>query len=294
MALSNAFALLDVSAEAEEQGSAAKRTQGSRRAKASPEDGKEGWGAAGDDAEGGSVSATPGGEATSSSAAAVESELDDPLVWIDCEMTGLDVDTCSIIEIAVLVSDGQLRTVREGPDLVVHQSDAVLDGMNEWCVEHHGKSGLTERVRASTVSLAQAEEEVLAFVSRFCAPGSAPLAGNSVHCDLAFLKRYMPRLAAHLSYRIVDVSSISAMGWRWFPSTMRRQPKKECAHTAKSDILESLNGAQRRPMLDARSPGLWPPEQPRSYSSFASLSVLTHSAELRWLRKHIFKPGGKS
>lgn len=251
-ALSNAFALLDVGDE--EQVQRAKQPAAARKAKAG----------LAEDAE------QPAAPSTGT-----RDELVDPLVWIDCEMTGLEVETCALIEIAVLVTDGQLRTVVEGPDLVIAQSEEVLAGMNAWCVEHHGKSGLTERVRASTVSLVEAEEQCLAFVSRFCAHGTAQLAGNSVHVDLSFLKRYMPRLAAHLSYRVVDVSSISALGWRWFPSTMRRQPRKECAHTAKADILESLNGAW-----------MW-----RGVGALESADSILPS-ELRFLRKHIFKPGG--
>lgn len=181
--------------------------------------------------------------------------LSEPLVWIDCEMTGLEVDACSIIEIAVLITDGQLGRVVEGPDLVIHQSEAVLAGMNEWCVEQHGKSGLTQRVRESRVSLEEAETAVLAFVAAHTQPGTATLAGNSVHCDLAFIKRYMPRLASHLHYRIVDVSSVRELASRWFPNHSRRAPRKSMQHTAKADILESLE-------------------------------------ELRFLRKAIFKPVG--
>ena len=118
--------------------------------------------------------------------------------------------------------------------------EEVIAGMNEWCVEQHGKSGLTERVRASTVSLADAEAAVLAFVSTHCAAGAAILAGNSVHADLAFIKRYMPRLAAHLHYRLVDVSSVRELAKRWYPNASRRAPRKACAHTAKADILESI------------------------------------------------------
>jgi oligoribonuclease len=164
--------------------------------------------------------------------------LTQPLVWIDCEMTGLEVDTCHLIEIAVVVTDGQLSRTAHGPDIVIHQSEEVLAGMNEWCVEQHGKSGLTERVRASTTSLAEAESAVLAFVALHADAGSATLAGNSVHCDLAFLKRHMPRLAAHLHYRIVDVSSVRELAKRWFPSASKRAPRKACLHTARSDILE--------------------------------------------------------
>lgn len=182
--------------------------------------------------------------------------LDEPLVWIDCEMTGLDPYTCVIIEIAVLITDGQLSRVVEGPDLVIHHPDSVLSTMNEWCVEHHGESGLTERVRASQVSLADAEHQVLRFVKQWTGPGQAQLAGNSVHADLAFLKRHMPALAKHLHYRIVDVSSVRELAKRWFPSACRNAPRKTCQHTAKADILESLE-------------------------------------ELRWLRKTVFKAGIK-
>jgi oligoribonuclease len=163
------------------------------------------------------------------------------------------VESCALLEIAVLVTDGRLERVLEGPDLVIHQSEAVLAGMNEWCVSHHGKSGLTERVRSSKVSLQEAEEAVLSFVARHTVAGHAQLAGNSVHCDLGFLRRYMPRLAAHLHYRIVDVSSVRELAKRWYPAEMRKAPRKACEHTAKADILESLD-------------------------------------ELRWLRRTVFKP----
>ena len=144
----------------------------------------------------------------------------------------------------------------EGPDLVVHQPDDVLHAMNAWCVEQHGKSGLTQRVRASTTTLEAAEDAVLAFVAAHTHPGAAQLAGNSVHCDLAFLRRYMPRLAAHLHYRIVDVSSVRELAKRWYPGEMRKAPRKACEHTALADIRESLD-------------------------------------ELRWLRKAVFKPSSK-
>lgn len=166
--------------------------------------------------------------------------LDQAIVWIDLEMTGLDVENHTILEIACLVTDGKLNRVVEGPSLVIHQSDEVLAAMNEWCVENHGKSGLTQRVRESTISIEEAEEQVLHFIEQFVPPGQAPLAGNSVHADLAFLKRYMPKVANYLHYRIVDVSTVQELAMRWNSKTAKKAPKKTMRHTALSDIYESL------------------------------------------------------
>lgn len=152
-----------------------------------------------------------------------------------------DVDTCTILEIACLLTDGSLNTVIHGPEIVIHHDEDVLSTMNDWCKEHHGKSGLTQRVRESTVTLREAEAQVLEFVQRYTTAGGAHLAGNSVHADLAFLKRYMPSLAAHLHYRIVDVSSVRELARRWYPADMKKAPRKELRHTARSDILESLS-----------------------------------------------------
>ena len=117
------------------------------------------------------------------------------LIWIDLEMTGLDPDADSILEIACVITDGHLQETLMGPSLAIHQPEEVLGGMNAWCVEHHGKSGLTERCRESEVSLAEAEARVLEFVSAHTPAGRVPLCGNTIHCDLAFLKRHMPRCA---------------------------------------------------------------------------------------------------
>lgn len=162
------------------------------------------------------------------------------LVWIDMEMSGLDAERERILEIAVLVTDGELEVIAEGPSLVVHQSDEVLAGMDEWNTKHHGDSGLTERVRASTVTEAEAEAQVLAFLSEHCAPKSAPLAGNSVHQDRRFLRRYMPKLDDFLHYRIVDVSTIKELGSRWYPREYDGRPNKRAQHRAMDDIRESL------------------------------------------------------
>lgn len=166
----------------------------------------------------------------------------DPLVWIDLEMTGLDIDKNTIIEIAVIVTDGQLSMKIEGPEIAIHATDEVLAGMNEWCIEHHGKSGLTQRVKDSKIGMAEAEARVLDFVKKHVpAANTAQLAGNSVHVDRMFLNKYMPKLVEHLHYRIVDVSTIKELARRWYPSANRKAPKKVLAHTALSDIRESIS-----------------------------------------------------
>jgi len=163
-----------------------------------------------------------------------------PLVWIDLEMTGLEPEEHTIIEIAALVTDGNLGVKHIGPSLVIHQSEDVIANMNDWSKEHHQASGLTEKVRQSTTTMEEAEEEVLDFVRKHTEPGVAQLAGNSVYTDMNFLKKYMPRLTAHLSYKIVDVSTVKELARRWFPNEFRRRPRKKLAHTAMSDIEESL------------------------------------------------------
>ena len=164
----------------------------------------------------------------------------DRMVWIDLEMSGLDVERCRILEIAALVTDGELNVLAEGPDLVVHQPDEVLAAMDDWNTEHHGASGLSAAVRASTLSEAEAEQRVLAFVASHCAPQSAPLAGNSVWMDRLFLRRYMPRLEAYLHYRLVDVSTVKELVRRWAPQVAARLPAKAEKHRALDDIRESV------------------------------------------------------
>jgi oligoribonuclease len=161
-----------------------------------------------------------------------------PLVWIDMEMSGLDPDRCRILEIATIVTDGRLEIIAEGPDLVVHQPDEVLDAMDEWCTRHHGESGLTDQVRASTVSEAEAEQKTLEFLARFTPAGASPLCGNSVHQDRRFIARYMLGLDAFLHYRLVDVSTIKELGRRWYPEL--KAPQKRETHRALDDIRESI------------------------------------------------------
>jgi oligoribonuclease len=161
-----------------------------------------------------------------------------PLVWIDMEMSGLDPSTCRILEIATVITDGRLEILAEGPDLVVHQPDAVLDAMDEWCTRHHGESGLTDQVRASSVSEAEAEHQTLEFLARFTQAGASPLCGNSVHQDRRFIARYMPKLDAFLHYRLVDVSTLKELQRRWYPE-LKASPKRE-THRALDDIRESI------------------------------------------------------
>jgi oligoribonuclease len=167
--------------------------------------------------------------------------MDNPLVWIDLEMTGLDPERDVVVEIAVVVTDGQLQRVVEGPDLVVHQPDEALAGMVDVVRDMHAKSGLTEAVRASELSLADAEKQVLAFVREHVPEaGAAPLAGNSIHADRAFIRRHLPDLDAHLHYRNVDVSTIKELVARWYPDVFDKRPSKAGDHRALADILESI------------------------------------------------------
>ena len=164
----------------------------------------------------------------------------DRLVWVDLEMTGLDAERERIIEIATIVTDGELNVIAEGPELVVHQSEQVLVAMNDWNQKHHGESGLIDRVRASSVDEADAERQTLAFVAAHVPPQSAPLAGNSIHQDRLFLARYMKTLEAHIHYRNVDVSTIKELTRRWYPAEYDARPKKKGSHRALDDIRESI------------------------------------------------------
>jgi oligoribonuclease len=155
-------------------------------------------------------------------------------------MTGLDLQRERIIEVAALITDGELNVLAEGPNLVIHQPDDVLSAMDEWNTRHHGSSGLSDRVRRSTLSEAEAESQLLAFLSQHTAAGKAPLAGNSVHQDRAFLARYMPRLEQFLHYRIIDVSTIKELAKRWYPTEFAARPAKAETHRALDDIRESL------------------------------------------------------
>lgn len=161
------------------------------------------------------------------------------LVWMDLEMTGLDPDQDVILEIATVITDGQLNIVAEGPNIVVHQPDSVLEEMNDWCKQHHGDSGLTQRVRESTVSLAEAEVQTLEFIQQHVGERLSPLCGNSIHQDRRFLVKYMPALEGWLHYRNIDVSTVKELVARWYPALP--QPAKSGQHLALADIRESIN-----------------------------------------------------
>ena len=167
--------------------------------------------------------------------------MNDRLVWIDCEMTGLELGKDALIEIAALVTDADLNILGEGVDIVIHADDEALAGMPEVVRDMHDRSGLTEEVRASTVTLAQAEQQVLEFIRQHVPDArSAPLAGNSIATDRGFIARDMPELDAHLHYRMVDVSSVKELCRRWYPRIYYAQPEKGLAHRALADIRESI------------------------------------------------------
>lgn len=155
------------------------------------------------------------------------------------EMSGLDPETCHILEIATIVTDGSLNIIEEGPELIVHQPDAVLERMDEWNTSHHGASGLTAAVQSSTISVRDAERQTLDFLARHCAPGASPLCGNSIGQDRRFIVRYMPALADFLHYRSVDVTSFKVMATHWYPD-LPPYPKQE-RHRALGDIRESIS-----------------------------------------------------
>jgi oligoribonuclease len=165
----------------------------------------------------------------------------DRLVWIDCEMTGLDLKRDALIEIAVLVTDGDLNVLGEGVDVVIHADEAALAGMPEIVREMHAHSGLTDSVRASVVTVAEAEALALDYIRQYVPDArTAPLAGNSIATDRGFLARDMPTLDGYLHYRMVDVSSVKELCRRWFPRVFYAKPEKGLAHRALADIMESI------------------------------------------------------
>ena len=165
----------------------------------------------------------------------------DRLVWADCEMTGLDLRRDALIEIAVLVTDSELRVLDDGVDIVITAPDELLDGMQPVVREMHAHSGLTEAVRASTTTVAEAEQQVLDYLRKHVPEArTVPLCGNSIATDRAFLARDMPELDAFLHYRMVDVSSIKELCRRWYPRVYFSQPQKGLAHRALADVKESI------------------------------------------------------
>lgn len=164
---------------------------------------------------------------------------DGPLVWVDLEMSGLEPEAHTILEIATLITDAQLTVLAEGPLIAIAHPAATLEAMDAWNKEHHAASGLTVRVLASTVSLAAAEERTLEFVRRYCPERQSPLCGNSIHHDRRFIARYMPRFDRYLHYRNVDVSTVKELVRRWYPQGPT-VPEKKHAHLALDDIRESI------------------------------------------------------
>jgi oligoribonuclease len=161
------------------------------------------------------------------------------LIWIDMEMSGLDPDADKVLEVALIVTDSQLNTVAEGPVLVVHQAEAVLGRMDDWNKATHAKSGLVERVKASTLTDADVEQRMVAFLSGHVPPKISPMCGNSVHQDRRFLARHMPALEAYFLYRNLDVSTLKELAKRWKPEIMAGLVKHG-KHEALADIQESI------------------------------------------------------
>jgi len=161
------------------------------------------------------------------------------LIWIDLEMTGLEPQTDRIIEIATIVTDKQLNILAEGPELAVHVEDAILEGMDEWCTNQHGKSGLTQRVKDSKITDDDAAKQTIAFLEKYVDAGASPMCGNSICQDRRFLARWMPELEEFFHYRNLDVSSLKELANRWAPETIKGFEKKG-SHLAMDDIKDSI------------------------------------------------------
>ncbi|XP_067943972.1 oligoribonuclease-like [Watersipora subatra] len=162
------------------------------------------------------------------------------IIWLDLEMSGLDVNKERIIEIAVAVTNADLTKIAEGPNIIIHQEDSLLDAMDPWCVKTHGESGLTAAVKESKVSEAEAEKSVLDFVKLYTTKGKCVLGGNSIYMDKMFLMKYMPDFSDHLHYRLVDVSTLKELIKGWMPEVVKNAPKKGNTHRSRDDIRESI------------------------------------------------------
>ena len=171
--------------------------------------------------------------------AATLKKSDQNLVWLDCEMSGLDPEKERLLEIAVVVTGPDLTPIIDGPVLVIHQSDEVLDGMDSWNKGTHGRSGLIDKVKASTLDEATAEQQLIQFISRYIPKSGSPMCGNTIGQDRRFLVKYMPKLEAYFHYRNLDVSTLKELAKRWKPAAYNAF-KKQQAHTALADVHESI------------------------------------------------------
>jgi oligoribonuclease len=161
------------------------------------------------------------------------------IVWVDLEMSGLDINKDVILEMACIVTDKDLNIVAESEDLIIKQDDSILNSMDEWCTKTHGSSGLTAAVKNSNISISQAEEQMTKFIQDYVPKGVSPLAGNTIHMDKMFLNKYMPKFVNHLHYRLIDVSTIKELVKRWYPN--EKIFLKKNTHRALDDIRESID-----------------------------------------------------
>ncbi|HUR51377.1 MAG TPA: oligoribonuclease [Mycobacteriales bacterium] len=196
--------------------------------------------------------------------------MSDLLVWIDCEMTGLDLGSDLLVEVAALVTDAELRVLGEGVDVVIGATEEQLARMPDVVREMHAASGLTQEVLASTVTVQEAEQQVLAYLKEHLEPGKAPLCGNSIATDRGFLARDMPELDAFLHYRMVDVSSVKELARRWYPRVYFQSPKKAGGHRALADIRESV-----QELAYYRSTVFVAPPGPTTEQAIAAAEALT-------------------
>lgn len=166
------------------------------------------------------------------------------LIWIDLEMTGLDTEKDEILEIATIVTDKDLKVLKYGPSIVIHQSTTKLEAMDEWNQEHHGDSGLIQDSIHSTVTAQEAEQTTIKFLKEYCHPNQSPMSGNSICQDRRFLAKRMPELEQFFHYRNLDVTSVRMLIQRWQPSFINKKSKKQSAHRAQDDIVDSINELQ--------------------------------------------------